>query len=57
MITGYLCDAQDAYIWTGGRGAIPRPKKTIQHTGNTLHKYSPTETEDSKLPALCFRVC
>lgn len=41
----YLCDSQDAYIWTGGSRAISCPEKTIQHTGNAFYKYSPAETK------------
>lgn len=34
----YLCDTQDAYIRTGGGGAISCSKKSIQDAGNTLNK-------------------
>lgn len=45
MSTGvcYLCDSQDANIWTGGSRAISCSEKTVQHTRNTLHKYPPTQ--------------
>lgn len=44
----HLCDSQDTNIGTGGGGTVSRPKKTIQHTGDTFHKYPPAELQWNK---------